>query len=89
MMQGQDPAQGGGGAGEMIQGVIQATQVILQGVVEAPGVPDEAKQALAQATDQYIGILGQIVGGGAPQGQPQPQQVESMPGGRPVTQSGV
>jgi len=86
---GQEQAQGGGGgAAEAVQGVIQAAQVIMQGVAEAPGIPDEAKQALAQATEQYVGILQQITGGGAPQEQA-PQQVDSVPGGRPLTPAGV
>jgi len=88
--------QEGGGApqganpAELVQGVAQAAQIILEGVTQAEGVPPEAKEALAQVTEQYLGVLGQIVGGGQPQGgQPQGRPVESMPGGRPLTPSGM
>ena len=88
-MEGQGQGQGANPA-ELVQGVVQAAQIILEGVTNAEGVPPEAKDALAQATQQYVGVLGQIVGGGgqAP-AQPQPRQAESMPGGRPLTPSGV
>lgn len=90
MPDGQEMQGGPASGGELIDGVMQATQVILEGVTSAPGVPDEAKQALAQATQQYITVLNQVVGGAAQeQGQSQPRQVESVPGGRPITPSGM
>lgn len=92
-----DGMQEGGGVpqganpAELVEGVAQAAQIILEGVAQAEGVPPEAKDALAQATEQYLGVLGQIVGGGGQQGggQPQGRPVESMPGGRPLTPSGM
>lgn len=86
----QGGAPQGANPAELVQGVVQAAQIILEGVSSAEGVPPEAKDALAQATEQYVGVLSQIVGGGQGGGAaPQPRQAESMPGGRPLTPSGV
>jgi hypothetical protein len=85
----QGGAPQGANPAELVQGVVQAAQIILEGVSAAEGVPPEAKDALAQATQQYVGVLSQIVGGGQGGGAPQPRQAESMPGGRPLTPSGV
>ena len=82
------PQEGGGqGGAELVQGVFQAAGMIMESVAQAPGVPDEAKHALAQATQQYLGVLEQVISGG--QAQAQPQQVDSVPGGRPLTPAGV
>jgi hypothetical protein len=85
----QAPAQGGGAA-ESVAGLMEATQFLKDRIVEAPGVPDDMKQAVAQATDQYVQVISQAIGGGA--GTPQQggaQQMETVPGGQPVTPAGV
>lgn len=81
----------GANPAELVQGVVQAAQIILDGVSQAEGVPPEAKEALAQVTEQYLGVLGQVIGGGQPQsgGQPQGRPIETVPGGRPLTPSGM
>ncbi len=90
-MEGQAPAQeqGGGGA-EAIAGLMEATQVLKEQIIQAPGVPDEAKQAVAQATDQYVQVISQAIGGGgqAPQ-EGGAQAMETVPGGQPMTPAGV
>ena len=86
--QGQAPAQGGGDPAESVAGLMEATQFLKDRIVEAPGVPDDAKQAVAQATDQYVQVISQVLGGGAgPEQGAQP--METVPGGQPMTPAGV
>jgi hypothetical protein len=76
--------QGGGGAAEQVAGLLGAAEFLRDRIVESPDVPDELKQAVAQATAQYVQVIGQVIGGGQAA-----QPAETIPGAQPVTPQGV
>ena len=90
MNQQQGQMQEGTDAGASIAGLMEATQFLRDRIVEAPGVPDEMKQAITDATNQYNGVLSQIAGGGAPQQEPEGAvPMETVQGGQPISPAGV
>lgn len=87
---GQGQAPQGGNPEEAIKGLFDAVGMLRDSIVQSEAVPDEEKQAVDGATNQYLEIVGGVVGaGGQPsQGQGGPVPVEQIQGARPMGPQG-
>ena len=80
--------QGQGGPEEAVKGLLEAVGSLRHSIVQSQAVPDEVNQGVDQATNQYIEVVGGLVGAGPSGGQGGPVPMEQMPGGRPMGPQG-